>query len=273
MHGEESHETDNMMDFTESRPHRHHPSMKYTVNRGSQEIGKFELADIQALMNAGVILPTDYFWFQGMSEWKPISSLFAAQPSALPQVVVPPLPSAQPAPSGQVVMTQQIGPSCPSCYSTDVIKAHAAYEASLQQHSLSAGTSSGFRLWAGGESINKVGVKCAPPIKPEKIEPFILERLLALGSGLVAFGFGLPGLMMVLDKNVVTYVAIPGAGVGMLFIGAMPAVACFFFVKAWRRREAEIEADYQKSLRNYKARMADYVRTWRCNKCGVMYMI
>jgi hypothetical protein len=247
--------------------------MKYTVNRGSQEIGKFELADIQALMNAGVILPTDYFWFQGMSEWKPISSLFAAQPSALPQVVVPPLPSAQPAPSGQVVMTQQIGPSCPSCYSTDVIKAHAAYEASLQQHSLSAGTSSGFRLWAGGESINKVGVKCAPPIKPEKIEPFILERLLALGSGLVAFGFGLPGLMMVLDKNVVTYVAIPGAGVGMLFIGAMPAVACFFFVKAWRRREAEIEADYQKSLRNYKARMADYVRTWRCNKCGVMYMI
>jgi hypothetical protein len=247
--------------------------MKYTVNRGSQEIGKFELADIQALMNAGVILPTDYFWFQGMSEWKPISSLFAAQPSALPQVVVPPLPSAQPAPSGQVVMTQQIGPSCPSCYSTDVIKAHASYEASLQQHSLSAGTSSGFRLWAGGESINKVGVKCAPPIKPEKIEPFILERLLALGSGLVAFGFGLPGLMMVLDKNVVTYVAIPGAGVGMLFIGAMPAVACFFFVKAWRRREAEIEADYQKSLRNYKARMADYVRTWRCNKCGVMYMI
>jgi hypothetical protein len=247
--------------------------MKYTVNRGSQEIGKFELADIKALMNAGVILPTDYFWFQGMSEWKPVSTLFAQQVSMAPQVVVPPLPTTRTESTGHVVMTQQIGPSCPSCYSTDVIKAYAAYEASLQQHSLAAGTSSGFRLWAGGETINKVGIKCAPPIKPEKIEPFILERVLALGSGLVAFGFGLPGLMMVLNKDVVTYVAIPGAGMGMLFIGAMPAVACFFFVKAWRRREAEIEADYQKTLRIHKSQMADYVRTWRCNKCGVMYMV
>jgi hypothetical protein len=23
----------------------------------------------------------------------------------------------------------------------------------------------------------------------------------------------------------------------------------------------------------FKAEMADYVRTWRCNKCGVMYRI
>jgi hypothetical protein len=35
--------------------------MKYMVNRGAKEIGQFELADIQALMNAGVILPTDSF--------------------------------------------------------------------------------------------------------------------------------------------------------------------------------------------------------------------
>ncbi len=240
--------------------------MKYTVNRGSQEIGKFELADIQALMNAGVILPTDYFWFQGMSEWKPVSSLFAAQQSAVPQVVVPPLPVAQQALSGQVVMTQQIGPSCPSCHSTDVIKAHAAYEASLQQHSLSAGTSSGFRLWAGGESINKVGVKCAPPIKPEKVEPFIISRLLTIATGLTAFGLGAGGIALLQRSSG------RDEGVSTIFFAVFAAVACFFCVKAWRRHEAEIEADYQKALRNYKSQMADYVRTWRCNKCGVMYL-
>ncbi len=240
--------------------------MKYTVNRGTQEIGKFELADIQALMNAGVILPTDYFWFQGMSEWKPVSSLFATQPSALPQVVIPPLPSVQQAHSGQVVMTQQVGPSCPSCQSTDVIKAHAAYEASLQQHSLSAGTSSGFRLWAGGESINKVGVKCAPPAKPEKVEPFIISRLLAIATGLTAFGLGLSGISLSqLGSGKV-------GGVSMVFLAVLAGIACFFCVKAWRRHEAEIEADYQKSLRDYKSKMADYVRTWRCNKCSVMYL-
>ena len=239
--------------------------MKYTVNRGSQEIGKFELADIKALMNAGVILPTDYFWFQGMSDWKQVSSLFAQETTLAPQVVVPPLPAARAENLGQVVMTQQIGPSCPSCYSTDVIKAHAAYEASLQQHSLSAGTSSGFRLWAGGESINKVGVKCAPPVKPEKISPFLLSRLLTLGTGLGAFALGVSGfatLQRSYGKE---------AGGTFIFFAVCAAIACFLCAKAWRHQEAQIEADYQKSLRTYKAKMADYVRTWRCNKCGIMY--
>lgn len=247
--------------------------MKYTVNRGSQEIGKFELADIQALMNAGVILPTDYFWFQGMSEWKPVSTLFAQQGSTTPQVVTPPLPAARTENTGQVVMTQQVGPSCPSCYSTDVIKAYAAYEASMQQHSLSAGASSGFRLWAGGETINKVGIKCAPPIKPEKIEPFIMARVGVTGAGLVAFVAGLSGLSMVLVEDKYVQEKLLGEGVGMLFLAVIAGAACFFFVKAWRRREAEIEADYQKTLRIHKSQMADYVRTWRCNKCGVMYMV
>ena len=241
--------------------------MKYTVNRGSQEIGKFELADIQALMNAGVILPTDYFWFQGMSEWKPVSTLFAQQGSTTPQVVTPPLPAARTENAGQVVMTQQVGPSCPSCYSTDVIKAYAAYEASMQQHSLSAGASSGFRLWAGGETINKVGIKCAPPIKPEKTEPFIMARLLALATGLTAFGLGAGGFAL-LERS-----SGREEGVSIIFFGVIAGAACFFFVKAWRRREAEIEADYQKTLRIHKSQMADYVRTWRCNKCGVMYMV
>jgi positive regulator of sigma E activity len=264
MHGEESHESDNLMDFTESRPHRHHPSMKYTVNRGSQEIGKFELADIQALMNAGVILPTDYFWFQGMSEWKPVSSLFAAQPSAVPQVVVPPLPAAQHAPAGQVVMTKEVGPSCPSCHSTDVIKAHAAYEASLQQHSLSAGTSSGFRLWAGGESINKVGVKCAPPTKPADVDNTPSERMATLIFGMVGITFSLMGGVDLLHQNKNPLILIGGlGGLGL----------SFWFYKRWQKQIEMDQAANLKIKNRFKAEMADYVRTWRCNKCGVMYRI
>jgi hypothetical protein len=237
--------------------------MKYTVNRGSQEIGVFELADIQALMNAGVILPTDYFWFQGMSDWKPVSSLFSAQPSAVPQVVVPPLPSAIPDLSGPVVMTKEVGPSCPACHSTDVIKAHAAYEASLQQHSLSAGTSSGFKLWAGGESINKVGVKCAPPAKPAIVDNTPSERMSTLVFGLVGVTLTLLGGISLgsVDKSPMTLIA----GLGSFGL-------CYWFYTRWQKQIEMDQAENQKLNYKLKAEMADYVRTWRCNKCGVMYL-
>lgn len=235
--------------------------MKYTVNRGSQEIGQFELADIKALMNAGVILPTDYFWFQGMPEWKPVSSLFAQEASMPPQVIVPPLPTVRTEGISQVVMTQQIGPSCPSCYSTDVIKAYAAYEASMQQHSLSAGTSSGFRLWAGGETINKVGVKCAPPSKPAIIDNTASERMATLLFCLAGIGVTMAGVaLLTLEKNPLVLMA----GLGSLGLS-------FWFYKRWQKQIEMDQAENQKLNYKFKAEMADYVRTWRCNKCGVMY--
>lgn len=236
--------------------------MKYTINRGSQEIGKFELADIKALMNAGVILPTDYFWFQGMSDWKQVSSLFAQETTLAPQVVIPPLPAARAENLGQVVMTQQIGPSCPSCYSTDVIKAHAAFEASLQQHSLSAGTSSGFRIWAGGESINKVGVKCAPPAKPETINTASSDL-----SGSIISGF----LGIVLLP--VAFSGATGEKAFYFVFGSIVGICLSVLLAVrWKKLKAKDEETNQKAMRQYKAKMADYVRTWRCNKCGLMYL-
>lgn len=80
--------------------------MKYTVNRGAQQIGQFELADIQALMNAGVILPTDLFWFQGMPEWTPVSSLFAPPTGLTTQPQPPYLPAAQANTQQSVVITK-----------------------------------------------------------------------------------------------------------------------------------------------------------------------
>jgi len=246
--------------------------MKYTVNRGSQEIGKFELADIQALMNAGVILSTDYFWFQGMSDWKPVSSLFSAQPSAVPQVVVPPLPSAIPDLSGQVVLTMAVGPSCPSCLSTDVIKAHAAYESSLQQHSLSAGTSSGFRFWAGGESINKVGVKCAPPSKPAVVDNTQSERLATLFFSLVGFALTLIGSLSFFSNYKSPMALIAELGSLALVVGLGSLGLAYLFYKRWKKQVETDQSENQKLRYKFKAEMADYVRTWRCNKCGVMYL-
>jgi len=235
--------------------------MKYTVNRGSQEIGQFELADIKALMNAGVILPTDYFWFQGMPEWKPVSSLFAQEASMPPQVIVPPLPTVRTEGISPVVMTQQIGPSCPSCYSTDVIKASAAYELHVKQHSLSAGTLSGLKFWASGKTTNQVGTNCEPPTKPKLTEG----------------ATGWKNLVSVCSMFSVMFIFIafvgPGRGVkgGYLATGIITAFVAFLSHGKWKARVAEIEADHQKAMNRYRSQLADYDLTWRCNKCGVMY--
>lgn len=239
--------------------------MKYTVNRGSQEIGHFELNDIKALINAGVILPTDYFWFQGMTEWKPVGSLFPQEAGAIQTAISPSLPVTRAEAVGQVVMTKVIGPSCPSCQSTDVIKAFAAYEASLQKHSVSASTSTGIGFWAGGESINKVGVKCAPPTKPELIDSSSTPRMLTVVLGLMGLGFTLAGVITV-------FVARGHGDVGAIAFGLAAGCGSFFSYKAWTKSKTGAQDAYQEAMRKYKEDIAAYARTWRCNKCGIMYM-
>jgi hypothetical protein len=234
--------------------------MKYTVNRGAQQIGQFELADIQALMNAGVILPTDVFWFQGMTEWKPVSSLFASQTSLAVQALPPTLPAAQTGGQPSVIITKDIGPSCASCFSTDVMKASAAYELHVKQHSLTAGTLSGLKFWASGETTNQVGANCAPPAQPEKPAPMLWSRLFVLISALTTTAFAASGLSAGQD------------GWGFLVLAFFTGLICFICVRAWRNAETEIEEGHKKAMNEYHSQMADYDRTWRCNKCGVMYL-
>ena len=244
--------------------------MKYTVNRGSQELGKFELADIKALINAGVILPTDYFWFQGMPDWKPVGSLFQQEAVAIQPASPHSLPVARAEDVGQVVMTKDIGPSCPSCQSTDVIRAFTAYEASSHKHSMSAYTSNLIGFWAGGESINKVGVKCAPPTKPELIDSSFTQRILTVALGLMGLAFGMfsiVGLVLVDGGH--------GKAGDTAFVLAFAAGSFFSFLfsyRAWMKGKRDIQDAYQKAMRRYKDNVAAYARTWHCNKCGVMYL-
>jgi hypothetical protein len=235
--------------------------MKYTVNRGAQQIGQFELADIQALMNAGVILPTDLFWFQGMPEWTPVSSLFTSHTGLVTQAQPPALPAAQAVSQSSVIITKDIGPSCASCYSTDVMKASAAYELHVKQHSLSAGTLSGLRFWASGETTNKVGANCAPPAKPEKPDPVFLSKILAHFIPVGAVGLIGQGLKDGIDR-----------GMGSIIGGLALCVVTYVFYRSWKNAEAEIESEHKEAMKKHRLQMADYDRTWRCNKCGVMYL-
>ena len=58
---------------------------------------------------------------------------------------------------------------------------------------------------------------------------------------------------------------------GYLVTGVITAFIAFLSHGKWKARVAEIEADHQKAVNRYRSQLADYDRTWRCNKCGVMY--
>ena len=62
--------------------------MKYEVLRGQDKVGSYEFEELKALYQAGVLLPSDYFWISGMPDWKPLSSLLSPEPSraTLPSV-------------------------------------------------------------------------------------------------------------------------------------------------------------------------------------------
>lgn len=237
------------------------PSMQYLIRRGSVEVGKFALADIKALMNAGVILPTDLFSIEGMTETKPVSSLFAQETSLSAPSGAPPLPTIRPENGGQVVLTMAIGPSCSSCLSTDVMKASAAYDLHVKQHSLSAGTLSGLKFWASGKTTNQVGANCAPPAKPEKPDPVFLSKILAhmIPVGVVAL-IG-QGLKDGIDE-----------GMGSIIGGLALCVVTYAFYRSWKNAEAEIESEHKEAMKKHRLLMADYDCTWRCNKCGIMYL-
>lgn len=234
--------------------------MQYLIRRGSVEIGKFALADIKALMNAGVILPTDLFCIEGMTETKPVSSLFAQETSQSAPAGSPPLPALRAENGGQVVLTMAIGPSCSSCLSTDVMKASAAYDLHVKQHSLSAGTLSGLKFWASGKTTNQVGANCAPPIKPFQSEPMLWSRLFVLIFGVTTVALAAKGLI---EGN---------KGLGLLFLSLISGSFCYLCFRAYRKAQAEIEADHQKAMNRYRTQLDAYYRTWRCNKCGVMYL-
>jgi len=57
-----------------------------------------------------------------------------------------------------------------------------------------------------------------------------------------------------------------------LVVGLGSLGLAYLFYKRWKKQVETDQSENQKLRYKFKAEMADYVRTWRCNKCGVMYL-
>jgi len=53
----------------------HDRDMAIKVARGGKVIGEFEAKEIRWRIEQGVLLDTDYYWTEGMKDWKPLSEL------------------------------------------------------------------------------------------------------------------------------------------------------------------------------------------------------
>lgn len=54
-------------------------ALNYRVARDGVEIGEFEPFNFFEAVNSGVIRREDSFWMEGMTEWKPVASIFESQ--------------------------------------------------------------------------------------------------------------------------------------------------------------------------------------------------
>jgi len=49
--------------------------MNYQISRAGQPVGAYDIEALKAAVLAGQVLPTDFAWAQGMSEWKTVGIL------------------------------------------------------------------------------------------------------------------------------------------------------------------------------------------------------
>ena len=58
--------------------------MNISICRDGVEIGEWSEEEIQTLLDEGKLLPTDYYWTQGMTEWQQIATSIKPPPPAAP---------------------------------------------------------------------------------------------------------------------------------------------------------------------------------------------
>jgi hypothetical protein len=57
--------------------------MQYLVYRQEGNLGPFTLEELQAQVTAGVVLPTDLAWHEGLAEWEPVTNFLSGVPAAV----------------------------------------------------------------------------------------------------------------------------------------------------------------------------------------------
>ena len=54
--------------------------MQFFIARGEEQHGPYSLEQVRNLLQQGVLLPSDYAYHEGLSDWTPLSEVIAAQP-------------------------------------------------------------------------------------------------------------------------------------------------------------------------------------------------
>ena len=91
-------------------PHKLETEMQVTINRDGQQYGPYPIEDAAAHLATGGLLPTDWAWAEGMTEWAPLDQVVAAMqapaPVAAPAQPVATQPEVQPAVAASPVAVQ-----------------------------------------------------------------------------------------------------------------------------------------------------------------------
>jgi len=75
--------------------------MEVWIGRDGERHGPYTEADVREWLRTGRLSPSDLGWYQGMSDWQPLSSLFPEQPPTLDRAYSPPKAPLQTAPDRQ----------------------------------------------------------------------------------------------------------------------------------------------------------------------------
>ncbi|WNL46130.1 RDD family protein [Dyella sp. BiH032] len=75
--------------------------MEVWIGRDGERHGPYTEADVREWLRTGRLSPGDLGWYQGMSDWQPLSSLFPEQPPTLDRAYSPPKAPLQTAPDRQ----------------------------------------------------------------------------------------------------------------------------------------------------------------------------
>ena len=75
--------------------------MEVWIGRDGERHGPYSESDVRDWLRTGKVSPDDLGWYQGMTDWKPLSSLFPEEPPALDRAYSPPKAPLQTAPDRQ----------------------------------------------------------------------------------------------------------------------------------------------------------------------------
>lgn len=83
--------------------------MEVWIGRDGERHGPYTEADVREWLRSGRLSPDDLGWYQGMTDWKPLSALFPEAPPALDRAYSPPKAPPQAAPDRERSLQDHAG--------------------------------------------------------------------------------------------------------------------------------------------------------------------